>query len=373
MTRLTPLGLAMRSGPPIDPVTPAVAILPAVVYPAGHLLVLVADNRGMILGRLPVEVDGMAWKLNTYGQARMAAPWGVDERLIQIGNRVLILHDSGLKPWGGVIEPPRERKQGVVELTAYSGEYLLGLRQTALTRLFTNATAGEMARALLNEANAIDFSGVEVGSIDEGGERYSTEFHAQLLLKVIQESILPLTGVDWSVSAGEENGRIIFRLHIHERRGRTHNHIWLIEGRNITPANLKEQGRLTNAWTVVGGGADWSTRPVGSAEDTIGQHRYGLREASQIANSVTDPATLAALAAGNLEQTRELFPGLTLDTLNLTPAPWAEYDVGDTVWVDLPSYALHGYRRPLRIIAREFIRAQGVVRHTLDRGESDET
>jgi len=365
--RLTGLGVAIEGA--ISARTssgrPPVYLHPnATETAAAETLVLVGDQFGRVIGELDGDVVGVAWKLNDYGQARIVLPRTgatATERLLRPGNRVLIQFGNGLPDWGGMLDLPRKWKDGRIEVVAYSGERILVDRVTDRGRYFSGVTAGAIFRALLSEAAP---SGVEIGDVWTGGELHGPDYHYRQLYDIFTKSLSSrIEAADWNVTARLFQGRIAFSANYYERRGIDHGRrIALIEGVNLADASLQEQGPLVNEWLMAGAGSGWGAdnRIYATARDDVSIARYGLRQRGDVRVDVSVQETLDRSAAVALDESRE--PRAIVDpmALDLPPARWGQYDVGDTVWMELYEAGFGGYGAAVRIKAREFLPGRGV-------------
>lgn len=365
--RFTGFGLAINTTPATGSVAtrPPVFLAPdATGTGAAGVVILVGDQHGRVMGELAGELLGVAWKLNDYGQARMVLPRTgatATERLLRPGNRVLIQFGNGLPDWGGMMDLPRKWKDGRIEVVAYSGERILTDRVTDRGRYFSNATAGAIFRALLNEAVP---SGVDVGDVWMGGELHGPDYHFRNLYDIFTKSLSSrIESADWNVSARLAQGQIAFRANYYEKRGVDHGRqIALIEGLNLADASMQEQGPLVNEWLLAGAGTGWSadSRIYASGRDEASIAKYGLRQKGETRVDVSVQETLDRSAVVSLAGSKE--PRAIVDpvALDLPPARWQQYDVGDTVWMELYDEGFDGYAAAVRIKAREFLPGRGV-------------
>lgn len=347
----------------IDGEEPPVDLLPDAAWVNGvYVLILVANDNGVPVGELTAEIDNLSWLLNDHGQARLQVPSGTAAHLMEMGNRLLIFLDNGLPPWAGFIDPPRGWRYGSVSLTAYSGERLLTHRLTGRNRAFAGATAGSILIALLKEQAGPRV--IEPGYIDLGGAPLTDVYHYEELYEVLRSDIF--AGVDFHVSGAMEGGRIKFRLHLYPRRGKDLPNIWLLEGHNASDMEPEEQGPIVNEWLMAGAGSGWGDldRIYAAVRDDDSAARFGLRQASRIFSDVRDIATLEALAAVELAATAEPYVAIPLNAINLPPARFADYDIGDGVGVELYTM-MNGYRGTRRVVGRNWRPEAGVVETVL--------
>lgn len=334
-------------------------LLPDVSFVNGlYALILVGNANGVVIGELAADIESAAWKHNEHGQARLtvASP-GTAADLLEFGNKLLVYFDNGLPPWAGFLDPPRRWRYGSVDLTSYSGERLLAQRVTGRTRRFAAATPGAIFAALL--AEQAKPAVVEVGRIDLGGVALAEEYHLEELLEIVQDD-LTLFG-DWNVTGTLENGRIRLRANFYARRGRYLPNCWLLEGHNAAGLEPEEQGPIVNEWLMAGAGNGWEpwSRPYGAARDGASAGRFGLRQAAEVVSGARDQATLDARTAVNVAATAWPYTATPLDALNLPPARFGDYDVGDEINIELYSM-MNGFVGVRRVIGREFRPRDGV-------------
>ena len=328
--------------------------------------ILIADPTGRLIGEIQPQVQGVARKLNNYGQARMTVPRVdfVDRPwLFRFGNRVLIRFGNGLADWGGVIDPPRKWDAERVQVVAYSGEYLLDWRVTDRGRYFNNATAGDIFRAVIREATDFD---VELGYVWTGGGLHGPEYHFESIYDIVTRSITRrLEAVDWDVRAILEDGRIRFVANLYERKGRDFSvgsalgrRIGFVEGVNVT-GRMDEQGPIVNDIYMAGAGSGWgeSTRIYSYAHDENSRALYDLRQAGETVVDISVQATLDGAAALRLDEAsspREIYSLTAYDT---APGRFSQYEVGDVVWLEMLSVGVGGRERGVRVVAQEYLPA----------------
>lgn len=92
---------------------------------------------------------------------------------------------------------------------------------------------------------------------------------------------------------------------------------------------------------IIGDGDGWgSDRPVAVADDLESQYRFGLLEASEIHQGVIYPETLQATADNLLSVSAWPRVILSITTTDQPPASFEQYDIGDTLPVELPDYGI---------------------------------
>jgi hypothetical protein len=319
---------------------------------------IVANQFGTVLDELQPDIDFASWRLNNIGQCKFTiavnAPKATETNL-RYGNRVVVEFENDLPDWGGVINTPRLWKDGKITITAYSGEYLFKYRTTDKGRYFTNQTIGQIYTALINEANTIFPTGVVTGSVYGAGTLHSPDYHFKSLLDIFRKSLTGrMSTFDFDVTPVIAAGKITFKANLYSSRGSDKSSLALIEGTNLAPAKLNEQGPIVNSWDLAGEGTGWGDERLTHNEqdvDSIG--KYGFRESSRVYGDVSDPATLQQHGATHISNTKNPFNIFTLSALDVKPTKFAAYEHGDVVSLLAPSVGFGGTETTVRILARE--------------------
>lgn len=342
---------------------------------ADLLRFLVFNRRGLALGELEPDVESATWVLN--GSGRLVFRLGKSDRkatrdFLQFGNLVLVQFGNGLPDWGGVIDPPRDWEEEAIAANAYSGEYLLGFRQTSRGRYFTEVGVGHIYASVIGDANAVGDMLVDLGEVWDGGGSHSPDYHFRDLLSIAQESIgRRLTPADFVLEPVVGEGGLRFRASLFERRGRDLPGLALVEGQNLGAIRMIENGPILNSWALVGEGTTWGDqRPIAYGQDAASIAEYGLREASEVLGDVSQLATLEAAVGERIARTARPQVMVALDALDAAPARFADYDIGDVLTLRLDSYGFEGYEAPVRILAREYRPRQGVCGLVVGGGEA---
>lgn len=363
MTRkLTGLGLAFaRShGAKVAAARPRQLLAPdATGTVSAGVEILVGNQFGRVLAELRPALNGAAWKLNNYGQARMVLSRRdalARQDMLQFGNRLLIRFGNGLPNWGGVIDTPRRWRDGKLEIVAYSGEWLLGTRITDRGRYFARATVGEIFTQLIREA--VPF-GMRVGEVWQGGGLHGPDYHLDDLLGIVQKSLAGrLEGADWDVTAELEAGQIVFAANLYSRRGVDHGRqLALVDGVNTTPAGLNEQGRIVNELHLAGAGTGWGaeSRIYSLATDGGSAAQFGLRQWGSVEVDIKQQETLDSNAAVALAEGAWPREVVSMEALDRAPARFGDYDVGDSLAIEIAEAGWNGYVGQARVVAREFL------------------
>lgn len=326
---------------------------------------LVADRYGYLLDELSANIEFVNWRLNNVGKVKFAIGANDSKATranLGFGNRIFIEFDNGLPDWGGVIDPPRTWQDGLLTIEAYSGEYLLRHRTTDKSRYFTTQSAGAIFESLITEANVVEDTGIQMGSIYMGGTDHSPDYHYKDLLQIVQESITGrLSNFEFDVVPSIVDGQIQFTANFYEMRGSTKLGILLIEGSNAANIVLREQGPIINSWDAAGEGSGWGDdRLTSNAQDLESIAAYGLREGSNVYSDVSLQATLDGHVATSLANSKDPKNVFSMSSLDVDPAGFEDYIVGDVVSFIAPSFGFDGTDTSIRIMAREFSPGDGV-------------
>lgn len=332
-----------------------------------NAVVQIFDRTGLPIGEINPLVDFVSWRRNEIGQAQLTMAKSdpkANNVFLSAQNRVLIKFDNGLPDWGGIMQPDFTIEHSTITVKVLTAEILLNGRMTDQGRYFESDTVGDIATALIEEANAIVPTGLDIGGVWEGGDRHSPEYHYKNLLSIFQESLFSrLSTADfYAEPVVGSDGRLTFTLHIAERRGGDKPGLGLHQGLNLDDAiKVSYQGPVINRWVAIGDGDGWGdSRPIAAADDETSQQRYGILEASEIHQGVTMPATLQAIAENLLAQTANPRVILDVTAVDLPPARFVQYDVGDVLTVELPDYGIgSAYIGTAQVQSRAFYPSNG--------------
>lgn len=326
---------------------------------ATKVQVLICNRNGVPLADISPDIESASWRLNSTGMCKFSLPW-TDAKCTQdnlkFGNRLLIQFDNGLPNWGGVLDPPRTRQQGVIGCTAYTAERLLDWRVTDKGRYFSSQDAGYIAKKLLEYENADWATGISDGSITETGTDRTLEYHFHDLLQRYKD-LARLSGQDFYVAAAYSGGVLSFTLNWYEARGTDYSDsVWLLDGANVSSAKLSEQGPLANVIRLAGEGTSWGDERLTSIDaDADSRESYGYREYSEVQLGVVNATTLDDNAATLLSEMKDPRNVYDLTVTNDDPGDFASYDVGDTVHAELFVDSAEWYvANEVRVYAREW-------------------
>jgi hypothetical protein len=319
---------------------------------------LIFSPQGVQLAEVEPELESVVWRLNGVGPARFTLAWSDPKCTptnLRFGNRLLLQFSNGLPDWAGVIDLPRQRLEGAVVSTAYSGEQVLDWRVTDKGRYFNAMAPGYIFRSLLTEENAEFPTGIEIGAIYEGGVHRTLEYHYHDLLERVKD-LARLTGNDFSVTPEYIGGYLRLKANWHESRGADKSgQVWLVDGANVVEATLDEQGNLANHVIFIGQGTTWGSERLDAVVNHLSsQQLYDYREYAEVQTGVSQLSTLRADAEAILAARAWPTNRITITASDNPPGRFVEYDVGDIVRAMLhvrnPLWAFDGL---VRVMARE--------------------
>ena len=326
---------------------------------------IVGNKLGTTIAELSPDIGTVSWRLNKVGvvdfSIAVTDPKATEDNL-KYGNRVLIEFSNGLPGWGGVIDPPRKWDGSNIVCRAYSGAYLFDYRITDKGRYFSGASAGTIFQSLIQETNAVEDTGVDIGNIYTGGSGHSPSYHYKNLLDIFQKSLTNrLSTSDFDFIPSESGGEIIFTARFYESKGIDRTQLALTQGANLTRIKLIEQGPIINSWDVAGEGSNWgSDRLTAQEQNADSISLYGLRQGSKIYSDVSIQGTLDDHAENLLDDSENPYNIFELEVADKLPAKFADYDLGDTVSLVAPDYGFAGTKTTVRILDRSYDPSNGL-------------
>lgn len=317
----------------------------------------IGDRDGKIIAQISPEFSVIPWRLNQWSKITLSLNRRdpkLKPEFFTPGNRIILTFDNGLPNWGGVLDYPEEWDPDSYKITAYSPEWILQWRTTDRGRYFERQAAGEIATALLQEANGIADTGIQVRKMVSGITAHSVEYHFKDLYKIYTDSLAKISGEEFWIDTVHRDGRIYFELYWEVDRGAYKgDKVLLTEGRNISDLTLRKQGPIVNYWSLAGSGDSWGPdRLYAFSQSPNSISRYGLRMDAAIYSDVVMPETLNLAAESKLRETQYATNRWSVKALNISPALFASYDVGDTVRMIAPSYGWDGSDQMIRVISR---------------------
>ncbi len=327
----------------------------------------IANRFGVVRDALVADVASVSWILNDIGRLVFTLSQRdakARPETLAFGNRVLLQWGNGLPAWAGVILPPRRWSVSAaeVQVTAYTIEQMLKFRLTDRGRYFRDATVGAIFTAIVQEAQSPEPLNIIVRNVWHGGGTHSPAYHYKSAWWILSESIRRMEACDVQFTPALEGGRIVWYADLQNRVGRDQSTaVSLTQGYNVVGNTIvEEQGTIVNEVAAIGVGTTWGPdRASITARDEDSITTYGLFQDVIQPPGVSEVATLESYARLHVQtyaQPRLRFQIEVADTL---PGRFRDYNVGDTVTLDLPT-ARWGYRGRVRVLAREYRPASGV-------------
>jgi len=303
---------------------------------ASDTIFRVFDQAGRELTQIVPGVQSVSWVLNEVGQVPIFLPF-TDSKCtpgnLKLANRLLVQFGSGLPDWGGVFDVPLAISSTGVTITAYSAEHILNWRVTPKDFNFSQSTPGTIYKAMIDAANSVSPTGIEIGTVYTGGENKNYSYNYARMLDQIR-TLSRDGGNDFAILPKLSGNKLIFSADWYESRGRDVTRDVLLSDKNAAVQNHTKAGNIHNRVYVAGAGSTWGTeRPVGIASDDTSKNQYGFRELAQTNSSVSGISTLSANAEAILDQVKQPSERLSLTTIDKAPGVFASYDIGDIVKV----------------------------------------
>lgn len=276
--------------------------------------VRIFDRQGYPLAEFRARVE-RSWVIGDEGRAQFEYASRktniVNDTVIRPGNW-LVVQNSALPTWAGVIDEPLEWDTRSVTVRAYTPEHIFSQRRGPLEEKLTGS-AGTIFEKLLQYVNEAEQTILKPGNIWRGGAQREETINPTPLdedLKRLQERSLEeyqfhpivLGGIlqvqaDWLAQLGVDTG---FMLH----EGK--------EGGNVKAEKkiMVEDGPIYNQVLGYGDGETWISKPNVTVRDQESIGRYGLRQFSKSFSGVTDISTLtenANIALADVKQPKRLF------------------------------------------------------------------
>jgi len=327
---------------------------------------LIANRFGKLIAEIQPDLGSISWRLNEVGRVQFRLSRAnalVTASNLAFGNFLYIEFDNGLPAWAGLIDPPRVWANGLVEMTAYSAEYVLSLRSTDKTLGFTSTEVGTIFRTLIENANSAAPTGITIGDVWLGGDLHTVEYHYANLLNTIQDDLCErMSAADFGIVPSLSSGYVNLIANFYSKRGLVKNGVALIQGHNAE-ITLTEQGPIINSWDLAGATPSGSSSTGGWGDDRLTSqdydpasiNAYGLRSGASIFGAVETQDVLDSYAANLLASSKDPKNLIGVSTHNQEPALFSAYHIGDTVRLVAHDLGfVEGIDTLVRILSREF-------------------
>lgn len=252
---------------------------------------------GVELAEFRASVE-RSWALGDEGRALFNYPINqskvVNDNVLRYGNWMLI-ENSVLPRWVGVLDTPREWNNRQVAIHAYTPEHVFGQRRGP-TELKLTGSAGAIFAQMINLVNTAEPTVIRSGNIWYGGVSREQTLNPTLLNENLAD-LWERSGEDynWQPSVDANGNLVVFGdwykklgtdydVHLHQGTG----------GGNIELSNnvMVEDGDIVNNFMAYGDGMSWADKPYAIISDTDSINKYGLRQGSKEYFGVSTLATL---------------------------------------------------------------------------------
>jgi hypothetical protein len=332
-------------------------------------VIQVFDRRGLKIAEVLASCN-RAWVRN--GIARAVFTLSIfdakcREDVLRYGNMVLIEHQK-LPAWGGVIDPPREWRNGQVTITAYDGLRLFGYRVAQREQLL-RGSAAVLIRKIYELAQQDMPLPIEIGVLEDDDHPREETVGGNPLLDDLIRIVERANGV-LQLTPMLSMGRMRFRVDYHTNPPTTmdilylDNHNLRVEGQTLV-----EQGAIVNDMLGLGDGLTWDSRPRYREVDEDSINLYGLRQGVLHAQGVTQIGTLTRGVKAALALSRQPEMVLDLQVVDVGDA-WSRLRPMAPVRVRLTSAGFIGdkvgFQATGRVVGMEYNEAAQSVRVVLE-------
>ncbi len=228
-----------------------------------------------------------SWAIGREGRASFEYPSRktdvVNENVLQFGNYLLV-ENSRLPAWVGIIDTPREWDKDVITVNAYTLERLFKYRiGTPDDKL--SGSAGQIWKKLIDTINSAEKTILVAGEAWDGGTSREETLTANSIennLKQLQER----SGEDYNFRPVILRGKLVVYGDWYKSLG-VETPLTLLEGGNIESATMREDGTIINSVLGYGDGITWTSRQRAIEVNTDSVASYGLRQDGEEYTGVT--------------------------------------------------------------------------------------
>jgi len=284
--------------------------------------VRVFSRTGVTLAEFRTSVE-RSWASDNEGRALFNYPSRktnvVNETNLQFGNWLLV-ENSALPAWIGVIDTPRYWNARQVAVHAYTPEHVFNWRRGPLEEKITGS-AGSLFRQLIAKLNEVEPTIIQPGNIWSGNvsreETLNPTPLSESLKRIKQRSgenyafrvafdtnRALIVYADWIQNQGEQTNALL-------QEGK--------EGGNVEAVSniLVEDRDIFNDILAYGDGLTWTTKPTLNLRDSSSIGKYGLRQTAIEYEGVTNTTTLNNNGAQKLLETKQPERTFHLFALNI--------------------------------------------------------
>ena len=255
------------------------------------------------------------------------------EDFLRFGNWLLI-ENSKLPPWVGVIDTPQTWKKRMVHVSAYTPERMLAKRNVP-RQLPLNGKAGVIFQEIINLMNREEPTIISIGDVWTGGRDMPEESLNGDNLRDVLQNLTERSGGEYSFTAVIFKGKLSVLANWYDELGEV-SMFPLEESWNLSDENnsIRIQGDIENELWGYGSGAGQTDRPTSTFRDDESMGIYGLMQGSRVYSDYNDEGSVLNAIRNEINDTR--FPKKVYSVSML--------DVGETY-----SQVKLGNTHPLRL------------------------
>lgn len=247
--------------------------------------VRIFNRAGYPLAEFTANVS-RSWAITKEGRASFTIPTRntnvVTQNNLQFGNYLLV-ENTILPSWVGIIDSPREWDGTTVRVNAFTMERIFSFRRGADGERLVKGSAGTIFTEMLKIVNAAELTVMVAGNIWTGGAQREDTFTPQTLDRNLRDlqsrsleeySFRGVSGV---------SGRLVVYADWSKQLGiNTSLSLWQgFGGGNIEDPKAKEDGKIFNDVFGYGDGMTWTSKPQKTNTAPSSVSNYGLRQAAK--------------------------------------------------------------------------------------------
>jgi len=262
-----------------------------------------------------------SWAIGAEGVAGCELPTGKaysSEEFIQFGNWLLV-ENSMLPDWVGVIDVPRDWSANTVSIYAYTAERVLTWHSGPEEEKVSASAGGIFAR-IIEYVNEEGQTIVAPGRIWRGGQQREETLNPNTL-DVDLKRIYERSGEEYLFTPEvDDNNRLAVLGNWLKRLGdETEYYLTHGSGGNLELLEeaLVEDGPIVNDVTAYGEGATWAEKARGHARNQYSVNKYGLRQFILKDKKTTDTETLRRYAETYVREHSSPIRRLSASALNV--------------------------------------------------------
>lgn len=257
--------------------------------------VRIFDRTGYPLVEFRASVS-RSWAIAKEGRAQFTYSTRYDDivnsKNLQFGN-FLLVENSVLPSWVGVIDTPRSWDGESVTISAFTAERLFSYRRGADGERKLTGSAGTIFSEMIRVINKAELTPLFIGDIWTGGVQREETLTPALIIKNLKQ-LQARSLEEYDFIPIVQRGRLYIGANWKKQLG-TISNLTLsqgVGGGNIEDAKAKEDGKIVNNIFGYGDGETWISKPqaVYSNETSIGT--YGLRQTEKEHQGVTSITTV---------------------------------------------------------------------------------